>query len=227
MRYLRKGNTIFPNLWGSDEEEEDEDEGGSGGSDSGKGGAGSGRESDESEDDDDTSDDEEEDEDPGEDTSALKKALEAERKERKRLAKEAKELAKYKKKVEAKNKTEVEQAKDAATEAAQEAEKWRSQYFETQLNFAIQGAAQKARFRDTDDALRLIDRSEIEIDEDDGTFDAKAVEKAVKALAENKPHLVLPEGEELPPSGSKFGGKKKADKKASEEALKKKYKLPK
>lgn len=225
MRYLRKGNTIFPNLWGSDEEEEDEDESGSGGSESGEGGTGSGTGS-ESEEDDDESDDEEE-EDAGEDTSALKKALEKERKERKRLAKEAKELQKFRKQIEDKNKSEVDQAKDAAAEAAAEAEKWRNQFFETQVNFAIQSAAQKARFRDADDALRLIDRSEIEIDEEDGTFDEKAVEKAVKALAESKPHLVLPEGEELPPSGSKFGGKKKSDKKATEEALKKKYKLPK
>lgn len=88
--------------------------------------------------------------------------------------------------------------------------------------------ASKLNFRDIDDALTLVKRADIEVDQDDDDpseieVDLDSVETAIKALATKKPHLLLAEGDREP-SGSKFSGgkgKKKAD--ASEEALKNKY----
>ena len=42
---------------------------------------------------------------------------------------------------------------------------------------------------DSDDALRLIDLDEIDVDED-GTVDARQLRRALRDLAKRKPHLV-------------------------------------
>lgn len=231
MRHLRTRNIrTFPDLFGRDPEETDDSKG--------KGGKSKSKEDDDSEDeeeDDDSEDDEEEEEDDDsdedgkskskKDDSKLKSALDKERRERKRLAKEAKELAKFKKEVEDRDKSEADKAAERAETAEEEAEKWRSELFQLKVDMAIEKAASKLKFKDTDDALRLIDRDEIEIDEEDGTFDKKTVEKAVKDLAERKEHLIASdEGEERTPSGSKFGGKKKTkEKESGEKTLKSKY----
>lgn len=203
MRHLRKW--VFPDLVGFDEEEETSEE----------------TEEEETSETEETSEEEEEEEED-KDPAKLKSALQKERKARRDAAKQLKELQKFKEEIESQNKTELERAQEKATQAEQKAAQLEEKYNNKLLDFAIAEAARKARFRDTDDALRGVDRSDLEISEDGGV-DNKAVEKAVKALAEAKPHYVLPEGEELPPSGSKFGGKKKDDKKATEEQLKQKY----
>lgn len=215
MRHLRKHRwdlSELPILIGFDEEEEDD--------------SGSEEENSEEEEEDNSEseddDEEEEEDDSGKDVSGLKSALNKERKARKTYEKELKELRKFKEELENADKSEKERAEERAEKAEKALADAQRALQETRLNSQISELARKARFRDIDDALRLIDRSEIEAD-DEGNFDKKAVEKAVKALADSKPHLVLSEGEESAPSGSKFGGKKKSDKKATEKKLKDKY----
>lgn len=162
------------------------------------------------------------------DTAGLKSALKKERDERRALAKEIKDLRKFKEDAESKDKTEGEKAQAAATKAQQKAERLAAKLKETALENVVTKLATKHKFVDIDDALRLIDRSEIQIDQDeddpsDLTIDEKSVDKALKALAEKKPHLIG-DGEGLPPSGSKFaGGRKNSDPNADTEALKQKY----
>lgn len=89
----------------------------------------------------------------------------------------------------------------------------------------------KIQFQDPDDVLSLIDRSEIDFeqDEDDPSdieVDVDSVVKALKDLAKRKKHLLLQsetdddEGKQR--SGSKFNGKRKEDK-TPEQKLKEKY----
>ena len=219
MRHSRKSSVKsvfgFPTLIGFDEEENDSDE------------ENSGEENDSEDEDEEDGSEEDEDESGGDsdkekkNAAGLKSALQKEREARKQLEKEMKELRKFREEKENEDKTELQKAQDKADKLEKEHQQALEKLRDTQLDFAISAAARKSKFRDIDDALRLINRSEIEFD-DDGEFDTKAVEKAVKAVADAKPHLVLSDGESAP-SGSKFGGKKKGDKKASEETLKSKY----
>ncbi len=162
------------------------------------------------------------------DISGLKSALKKERDERRSLTKEIKELREFKEQADSKDKTEGEKATAAATKAQQKADRLAVKLRDTALENVVTKLATKHKFVDIDDALRLIDRSEIQIDQDeddpsDLTIDEKSVDKALKALAEKKPHLIG-DGEGLPPSGSKFaGGRKNADPNADTEALKQKY----
>lgn len=162
------------------------------------------------------------------DTSGLKSALKKERDERRALAKEIKELRKFKDEADSKDKTEGEKAQAVATKAQQKADRLAVKLRDTALENVVTKLATKHKFVDIDDALRLIDRSEIQIDQDeddpsDLTIDEKSVDKALKALAEKKPHLIG-DGEGLPASGSKFaGGRKNTDPNADNEALKQKY----
>jgi hypothetical protein len=212
MRHARKypETSKFPTLIGFDEEEEETSEETS---------------ENEIEEQEESEEEEEESSSGGEtsekDTSGLKSALKKEREARKQYEKELKELRKFKEELEDKDKSEAQKAADRAEKAEKALEAAQGALRNTQLDFAISGVARKMRFRDVDDALIFVNRDEIEFD-DDGDFDKKAVEKAVKAIADKKPHLLLSEGEGAP-SGSKFGGKKKTDKKATEEQLKKKY----
>ena len=83
------------------------------------------------------------------------------------------------------------------------------------------------KFVDLDDALRLIDRELIDVEQDEDepdeiTIDEKSVDDALKSLVSKKPHLI---GETKPlPSGSKFGGGKHGKQEPDpDEALKDKY----
>lgn len=162
------------------------------------------------------------------DTAGLRSALQKERNDRKALAKQIKELQKFKDEAEAKDKTDGQKAQDAADKASKKAERLAVRLRETALENVVTKLATKHKFVDIDDALRLIDRDSITIDQDeddpsDLIVDEKSVDKALKALAEKKPHLVS-DGEGLPASGSKFaGGRKNNDPNADTEALKEKY----
>ena len=161
-----------------------------------------------------------------EDVSGLKSALEKERSDRKALEKQIKELNKFKETIESKDKTESEKAKDEAAKSAEKVTKLATRLRSTALESAIAKAATKANFRDVDDAISLVKRDTITVEQDeddpaDIEIDEKSVEKAIKLLAEAKPHLLVAEGERTP-SGSKMGGKGSKTE-ADEEALRKKY----
>jgi hypothetical protein len=149
-----------------------------------------------------------------------------EEKARKAAEKERRDLQRFKDEAENKDKTEVERAKAAEQKATDAAKALRERLRQRSVDFEIHAAAQRQRFRDPDDAVRLIDRDAIEVDEDEdeGTIDVdrRSVDRALEALAKAKPHLVRPESDD-DRSGSKFNGPRGDKQPAGEEALKKKY----
>lgn len=156
-----------------------------------------------------------------EDNEGLLKALRAERKSRRNLEKEVKALRQGKQELDAKDQTEVDKAKKAATQATEKTNKLAIRLREQAINNAILKVAAGLQFRDMDDALKLLDREDIDVEQDDDdpadiSVDEKTVKTALEALAKKKPHLIQVEGDSQP-SGSKFGGSKK-EVKTDEEA---------
>jgi len=145
------------------------------------------------------------------------------RRENKTLMKELKGLRDFKKGIDDRDKSELDKVREAEQALKSENDVLKQEIITTRIDSQLMHLAGKYKFRDTDDVLRLVNRDDIEIDEETREVDKDSVEKAVKTLVEAKPHLIFAEGEALPPSGSKFGGKKKADGKTTEEALREKY----
>jgi hypothetical protein len=173
-------------------------------------------EADDQTDDDETEDDEDDgEEDDQPDNSALKSALKKERDARRKLEKENRKLAKSQKTLQNKEASELDQAKNEASENKTKAEKLAAKLKQSALDNVIQKKATAMKFVDLDDALRLVDREEIDVEQDedepdDIVIDEKSVDAALKTLISKKPHLV---GEAKPPaSGSKFGGGKNGQK---------------
>lgn len=224
MKRVKHSSTITDPNWynlifsGREGDSAGEGEGGdSGGEASGDGGEGSG----ESEE---TTDDKGGDK---EDNSGLKSALQKERQARKNLEKELRGLKSAQEERDNADKSEVERAQAAETKAAEKVAALATKLLDSSLNTAITKAATAAKFRDASDALALINRSELTYEQDEDNpadidIDEKSIERAVKALAAKKPHLILADGDEQP-SGGKFNGGKKDQKQMDEEALKAKY----
>jgi hypothetical protein len=170
---------------------------------------------------------EEEGEEKPEDTTALKSALQKERADRKRLAKQVRELAKFKEDADAKDKSDTDKAKDEATKATSTNAKLAAKLKDTAVDNAIIKLATGLKFRDIDDALKLLDRSGVDVDQDDDDpseveVDEASVKVALTALAKAKPHLIVAEGQETR-SGSKFNGSKQTDKELDDAKLKSMY----
>jgi hypothetical protein len=171
---------------------------------------------------------ESEDKEKPENNDALKSALRKERTERKRLDREAREMKKRLEELDNKEKTETDKAKADASKAESKADKLASALKNTAVDNVVIRVAGKLKFRDLDDALKLVDRESIEVDQDedepaDVTIDEATVEEALKALAKKKPHLIVAEGQEER-SGSKFaGGRGKSKEEDDEAVLRKKY----
>ena len=158
----------------------------------------------------------------------LKSALRKERLQRREFEKELKELKKFKDEAEAKDKTATEKAQEDAAKATEKATKLAGQLRTSAVNNEIIKLGTQLKFRDIDDALRLVDREEIEVDQDDEDpsaieVDPKSVEAALKALAKQKPHLLKTDGEDAGPSASKFGGGRQSKEELDDEALRAKY----
>lgn len=178
---------------------------------------------------DDDDDDDEGDKGGGgsENNDALKSALQKERRAAKQAQRDLKAALKRLDELDNKEKSESEKAKDEATKAAQKAEKLAKRLKTTAVDNAIIKLGGKLKFRDIDDALKLIDRDSIEVDQDDDdpsdiSIDEGSVETALKELAKKKPHLIVAEGQE-DKSGSKFNGRKQSQKEIDEEELRSRY----
>lgn len=161
------------------------------------------------------------------DTEGLKSALSKERKARRDAEKELRTFRKEREDRENADKSELTKAQERLTKRDAQVTALANRLRDSAVNSAITTAATALKFRDMDDALRLVERSGIEIDQDEDTpenveVDVKSVQAAVQALAKAKPHLLIAGGDE-DPSGGKFGGKKKTSSEADEEALKKRY----
>lgn len=176
------------------------------------------------------------DEEGPEDVAGLKSALRKERLNRKALEKadrvKDKALSTFQQEKDAReleNKSELEKERILRTKADARNEKLSAGYLRSALDREIERAARTLKFADTDDALQLVDRSDIisEQDADDPTaitVDRKSVEKVVKALADRKKHLLGAGTEDGEPTGSQFGGRKTGtSKKTDAESYKVKY----
>lgn len=165
--------------------------------------------------------------DDKEDNSGLKSALQKERQARKNLEKELRGLKSAQEERDNADKSEVDRAKAAEQKAAEKVAALATRLLDSSLNTAITKAATAAKFRDAEDALALINRSDLTFEQDEDNpadidIDEKSIERAVKALAAKKPHLILADGDS-DPSGGKFNGGRKDQKPTDEEALKAKY----
>lgn len=178
-------------------------------------------------DDEDEENDDDKEKGKAENNDALVSALKKERTERKRLAREAKEMRERLDALDAKDKSETDKAKDTASKAESTVQKLAAKLLQAEVDNSITKFAGELKFRDIDDALRLVDRSLIEVEQDDDDpasidLDSATVKSALAKLAKDKPHLIVAEGQE-DKSGSKFNGSKKPTKEAEDEALKKQY----
>lgn len=175
---------------------------------------------------------------PDNDVSGLKSALQKEREQRKSAAKELRTLTKQFRdaqkrldELDDKDKSEVEKATKALAAAQEKTTKLASRLRTQAVDALIERHARDMKFIDVDDALSGVDRSKIEVEQDDDdpsdiTVDAKTVKAAVKALADKKKHLIQSEGDGSGgPSGSRFGGgsNKSGDKDAEKARLKELY----
>ena len=167
--------------------------------------------------------DEEKDKDKPENTDALKSALRKERNLRKKEERDRKALAKRLDELDSKEKSETDKAKEDASKAESKAQRLAVALKTTAVDNAIIKAAGKLKFRDIDDALKLVDREAIDVEQDDDDpsnvdLDEESVKSALESLAKTKPHLILADGQE-DKSGSKFAGSRKSQKDMDEDAL--------
>lgn len=83
--------------------------------------------------------------------------------------------------------TEAQKAASRADKAEQALQALEARHRNTTINSAIRLAARTAGFVDPEDAVSLLDRTGLDIDENDNVT---GVEAAIKALAKTKPHLL-------------------------------------
>ncbi len=163
-----------------------------------------------------------------EDTAGLKSALQKERRGRREAERELNKLKKTKADDDDKDATAVQKAEKARADAVTRSEKLAAKLRTTEVNNLIIKHAGTLNFQDVDDALSLVDRDEIDVDQDDDepenvTVDEETVVGALKALLKKKPHLLKSADGAGTPSGGKFGGTGKTKDQLDEEALKEKY----
>jgi hypothetical protein len=181
--------------------------------------------------DDDSEDDDSDDDDTDDDSDdkgldKLRKALKAERRENRKNSRELKKLQRAQAEVADKDLKESDKARKEADELRQRVGNLGAKFQKVAVDALIAQHATKLKFRDIDDALSLVKRDDIVVDQDedapdDVEVDEQSVIDALKALKKSKPHLILAEGDEEP-SGGKVGGKKTPDE-LSDEKLRDQY----
>lgn len=172
--------------------------------------------------------------DPGEEPddkpniNGLKSALASERRLRENAERELKKRQKAEADRELAEKTEVEQAKIRADQAAQKVTALAQGLLREKLDNALVAAANKAKFIDPSDMVLLVDRSQLVYTQDEDnpaqiTIDQKVIDSVVKELATKKPHLVKTGTDDGEPTGSAFGGPAPKGQKPTEDALREMY----
>lgn len=161
------------------------------------------------------------------DNEALKSALRKERLARKKFEKENRTLKKAQEGKQAQEQSEADQAKERASAAESKGQKLAERLLRSEIDNAIIKVAGKMKFRDIDDALKLVEREDIEAEQDDDDptsieLDEGSVETALKNLAKKKPHLLIAEGQGEP-SGGKFGGSRKSTQDMDDDAMMARY----
>jgi hypothetical protein len=142
----------------------------------------------------------------------LKKALAAERKLQKQTARELKRAQRKQQTVDDKEASDLQKLQTERDAEKARTQKLASSLLKNAVDLEITKAARGMKFRDPDDALSLINRDDLAVDQDeedpsDIDIDSDTVEAALKKLAEKKPHLLIADGDD-DASAPKFGGKK-------------------
>lgn len=145
------------------------------------------------------------------DLAGLKSALVVERQARRAAEKNLAKLAeadKRAKQSEADKLTQLAKDHEAAT---QRSALLAGGFLALRLEQAIKDAAVEAKFKDPSDALAMVDRTLIVVDQDEDdpskvTIELATVKTAIKKLADAKKHLLISGTEDGGKTGSQFGG---------------------
>jgi hypothetical protein len=159
--------------------------------------------------------------------AGLKSALQAERADRKKLEKEVKQLRKLREDAENADASEAEKARKEAEAAKGSVTALSVKLRTTVVDNEITRFAAQMKFRDLADALLYVNRSSIEVEQDDDDpadieVNEATVEAAVKALAKKKPYLLQADGD-VDETGGNVGRRGKKDDALSDDALRARY----
>lgn len=94
--------------------------------------------------------------------------------------------------------TEAQKAQKRAEAAEAERDAARRDLAAARLERAVSAAASRLHFVDPDDALALLDRAALDIDDATGAPDPDKLERALTALLKRKPYLAAPTGTPAP-----------------------------
>jgi hypothetical protein len=166
----------------------------------------------------------------GENVEGLKSALRKERIQRRNAEKELKKLHRGASQKDEQDTKDVAKANARAQSAEAKSEKLAAKLRDRAVDSEILIAATKMKFADVDDAIALLDRDDIDVEQNDDDpsdvqVDRDSIEEALKVLVKKKPHLLRVESEGgSDRSGGKFGGRRDGSKgDPDEEALKELY----
>jgi hypothetical protein len=163
----------------------------------------------------------------GDDTEGLKKALVAERREKRKLERENKRLKKAQDSSKQDEEKDLAETKKSLSTEQEKTRKLAARLLNGARDAAILKVARDLGFIDETDALTDDIRQAVDVDQDDEDpseidIDEDSVKRAVKALATKKKHLVGEVNDEER-SGSKYRRDKKVDEKTADEKLKDMY----
>ena len=161
------------------------------------------------------------------DVAALQRALQAERRNNKRLTRENNRFKASQDRQNNDEANELEETRTKLQESTSRTEKLAAGLLSRDLNKAIEDEAKKQNFIDPSDAINGVDRLKLVYDQDDEDptdidIDLASVVAEVKRLAASKPHFISRGTDDGEPSGSGFGGSKK-QKKNSEDQMRELY----
>ena len=161
------------------------------------------------------------------DVAALQRALQAERRNNKRLTRENNRFKASQDRQNNDEANELEETRTKLQESTSRTEKLAAGLLSRDLNKAIEDEAKKQNFIDPSDAINGVDRLKLVYDQDDEDptdidIDLASVIAEVKRLAASKPHFISGGTDDGEPSGSGFGGSKK-QKKNSEDQMRELY----
>ena len=161
------------------------------------------------------------------DVAALQRALQAERRNNKRLTRENNRFKASQDRQNNDEANELEETRTKLQESTSRTEKLAAGLLSRDLNKAIEDEAKKQNFIDPSDAINGVDRLKLVYDQDDEDptdidIDLASVVAEVKRLAARKPHFISRGTDDWEPSGSGFGGSKR-QKKNSEDQMRELY----
>lgn len=161
------------------------------------------------------------------DLAALQRALQAERRNNKRLTRENNRFKASQDRQNDDEANELDEVRTKLQASNSRTEKLAAGLLSRDLNKAIEDEAKKQKFIDPSDAINGVDRSKLVYDQDDEDptdidIDLTSVIAEVKRLAASKPHFITRGTDDGEPSGSGFGGSKK-QKKSSEDQMRELY----